>query len=85
MDKFQEIRRRAARAVSQHNAELHPNEVLPYGRYGGGLLTAHPIGLVIVVGLLFMGLVGMSEARWFFGGSMVLGGVIGFLLWLRHR
>ena len=34
-----------------------------------GLLTGHPIELVIVIGLLLMGLVGIPEARWFFGGS----------------
>jgi hypothetical protein len=63
----------------------HPNEVVPFGRYGGGLLTGHPIGLAIVVGTLVMGIVGMPEARWFFGGSLVLGSAVGFLLWLHHR
>jgi len=60
-------------------------EVIPYGRYGGGMLTGHPIGLVIVIGLLLMGFVGIPEARWFFGASLVLGGVCGFALWLKHR
>ena len=85
MDALKSTSRRGAREVPRHNAEPHPNEVLPYGRYGGGLFTGHPIGLVIVIGLLFMGLVGIPEARWFLGGSLVLGGVVGFLLWLRHR
>jgi hypothetical protein len=65
----------------------NPNriEVLPFGRYGGGLLTGHPIGLLIVFGMLAMGLVGMPEARWFFGGSLILGSGVGLLLWSRHR
>ena len=63
----------------------HPNEIPPFGRYGAGVLTGHPIGLVIVIGLLAMGLIGLPEARWFFGGSLVLGAGVCFLLWLRHR
>jgi hypothetical protein len=84
-DMLQDIRRRGGPGTSGHNSEPHLNEVLPYGRYGVGLLTGHPIGLVIVVGVIFMGLVGIPEARWFFGGSVVLGSIVGFLLWLRRR
>ena len=85
MEKLDDIQRRGARGAAPHNAEPNPNEVLPFGRYGGGLLTGHPIGLVIVVGLLLIGLVGIPEARWFFGGALVLDGVAGLLLWPRHR
>jgi hypothetical protein len=28
-------------------------------------LWSHPIGLVIVIGLLYLGFVGLPEARWF--------------------
>jgi hypothetical protein len=48
-------------------------------------LTGHPIGLVIVLGLLLMGLLGLPEYRLFFVGSLVLGGLLGLSLWLRHR
>lgn len=85
MNNRAEIRSRGARESAPHNAEPHPTQVLPFGRYGVGLLTGHPIGLVIVLGLLLMGLVGLPEFRWFFAGSLVLGGVCGFFLWLRHR
>ena len=68
-----------------HNAEPHPTKVMPFGRYGGGLLTGHPVGLVIVLGIVLMGLIGIPEARPFFAASAVLGGVFGVLLWLRHR
>ena len=31
--------------------------LVPFGPYGAGHWTAHPIGLVIVIGLVFMGLI----------------------------
>jgi hypothetical protein len=73
------------RQHAQRNAEPAPTLVVPFGVKGGGLLTGHPIGLVIVVGLLLMGLVGLPEARPFFIGSIGLGGIFGLILWLRHR
>ena len=85
MDPLKNIRRRVARGISPHNAEPSPNEVLPYGRYGGGLLTGHPIGLVIIIGLLLMGLLGLPEYRLFLVASLALGGLLGSFLWLRHR
>jgi len=63
----------------------HPTKVVPFGKYGGGLLTGHPIGLVIVIGLLFMGFVGLPEARWFFALAVPAGAICGLLMWLRHR
>ena len=85
MDPLKNFRRSGAREISPHNAEPNPNEVLPFGRYGGGLLTGHPIGLVIVIGLLLIGLLGLPEYRLFFAASLFLGGLAGFFLWLRHR
>ena len=73
------------RQLIQQNAEPDPVLVVPFGVKGGGLLTGHPIGLVIVLGLLLMGLVGLPEARPFFVGSVCLGSLFGFALWLRHR
>jgi hypothetical protein len=40
--------------------------VMPFGPYGGGQITSHPIGLVIVIGFIAMALVGIPEARGFF-------------------
>ena len=71
--------------AAQNNAEPPAAKVVPFGIHGGGLLTGHPIGLVIVVGMLCMGLLGIPEARLFFAASMCLGAVLGFALWLRHR
>ena len=75
------------RPVPKAPRDLLPNhtEVMPFGRYGAGLWTGHPIGLVIVVGLLLMGFVGFPEARWFLALTVPLGGICGFFLWLHHR
>jgi predicted lipid-binding transport protein (Tim44 family) len=62
-----------------------PATVRPYGLYGGGLLTGHPIGLLIAGALMLIALVKLPEARLFFAGSLILGTLIGFVLWLRHR
>ena len=75
------------RPVPKASRDLLPSltEVMPFGRYGAGLWTGHPIGLVIVVGLLLMGFVGLPEARLFLALTVPLGCVCGFFLWLRHR
>ena len=76
---------RGRREGVPHNAEPDPTKVVPFGRYGGGEWTAHPIGLVIVLGFLLMGLVGIPQFKWFFAGAPVLGSLCGLLLWLYHR
>ena len=76
---------RDRRKVVPHKAEPDPIKVVPFGRFGGGEWTAHPVGLVIVLGFLLMGLVGIPQFRWFFAGALVLGSLWGFLLWLYHR
>jgi hypothetical protein len=63
----------------------NPTQVVPFGRYGAGLWTGHPIGLVIVFCVLLMGFVGLPEARWFLAGTVPLGCLCGLFLWLRHR
>lgn len=68
-----------------HREEPSPSEVVPFGSYGGGQWTGHPIGLLIVAGLLLMGLVGVPEFRWFFVASLALGGILGLALWRLHR
>jgi hypothetical protein len=71
--------------IPARRSEPNPFEVIPFGRNGAGLLTSHPVGLVVVLGVLAMGLIGLPEARWFLAGAIVLGGVFGLFLWIRHR
>lgn len=68
-----------------HDLLPHPAKVIPFGRFGAGLWTGHPIELVIVVGLLVMGFVGLPEARGFLALTVPLGCVCGFFLCLHHR
>jgi hypothetical protein len=67
------------------NYDIEPTKVLPFGRYGVGLITEHPVGLVVAIGIILLGLEAMPEARWFLGGSVALGALIGFFLWLHRR
>lgn len=70
---------------SQEVSGPEPQHLVPYGPYGGGQMTAHSIGLVIVVGLLLMGLVATAELSLLILASAAGGAIVGFLLWLRHR
>jgi hypothetical protein len=67
------------------NDQIAPTTVIPFGRYGAGLITEHPVGILVTVGIILLGLEAMPEARWFLGGSVALGALIGFFLWLHHR
>jgi hypothetical protein len=71
--------------VARTNEDRHPLEVVPYGRFGAGLWTGHPIGLVIVTGLIVIGLVGIPAWRWFFGAAVILGSLVGYSLWHRRQ
>jgi len=63
----------------------NPTKVVPFGIYGAGLWTGHPIGLVIVFALLFIGFVGLPEYRVFLTLAIPAGAICGFFMWLRHR
>ena len=71
--------------VARTNEDRHPLEVVPYGRFGAGLWTGHPIGLFIVTGLVVIGLVGIPAWRWFFGATVILGSLVGYSLWRRQQ
>lgn len=71
--------------VARTNEDRHPLEVVPYGRFGAGVWTGHPIELVAVLGILLVGLVGIPAWRWFFGATLLVGGVAGYFLWRRNR
>jgi len=62
-----------------------PKHLVPFGPYGAGQWTAHPIGLVIVIGLVLMGLVSRTPVSDLMFFSLLGGAVVGMLLWLYHR
>jgi hypothetical protein len=73
-------------AIEKSSHDLPPpTKVVPFGIYGAGLWTGHPIGLVIVVALVFIGFVGLPEYRLFLALAVPSGAICGFVMWLRHR
>jgi len=69
----------------KHAPNPEPKHLVPFGPYGAGQWTAHPIGLVIVIGMLLMGLVSRTPVSFLLLASLLGGAIFGFLLWLRHR
>ena len=73
-------------AFQQDSRDLPPAaKLVPFGYYGGGLWTSHPIGLFIAVGLLTMGVIGLPEARWFLALAVTAGIICGISMWFYHR
>ena len=73
-------------ACEEESRDLPPAvKVVPFGNYGGGLWTSHPIGLFIAIGLLTMGVVGLPEARWFLALAVPAGILCGISMWFFHR
>lgn len=74
-------------------SNLRPKEVwtpeskhlVPFGPGGVGQWTAHPIGVVIVIGLVLMGLVSRTPVSGLMVYSLLGGAVVGVFLWLYHR
>jgi len=58
-------------------------EPAPFGRYVGGFSILHAIGLVVVAGMLFVGLISDSYFSPIFLSCLSGGILVG--LWLRHR
>jgi len=80
-----DIHRYTQRNRAPRDSDPHPSEVVPFGLYGAGIFTAHPVGLVVALGLIFMGLAVLPEVRLFFLCALPVGAVFGFFLWIRHR
>jgi hypothetical protein len=73
-----DIRRCRARGTAPHNSEPDPTEVIPFGRYGAGFLTGHPVGLVIVLGVLLIGFVGNQRHAGFSQALLVWAASVDF-------
>jgi hypothetical protein len=65
--------------------ELHPKDVVPFGKYGAGRFTGHPIGLFIALGIVLMALIGVPESRLFLAAALPLGAIFGLVLWKLHE
>jgi hypothetical protein len=70
--------------VPRTNEDRRAWEVVPYGKFGGGVWTGHPAGLIVVLGILIVGLVGIPAWRYFFGATVVVGGLVAYMLRRRH-
>jgi hypothetical protein len=66
------------------DSDPNPARVVPFGLNMVGLLTGHPVGLVVVAAVCFSAW-RLPEARWFTLYSVSLGAVVGLVLWLRGR
>ena len=65
--------------------ELQPKDVIPFGKYGAGRWTGHPIGAFITLGIIVVALVGIPESRYFLAAAIPLGAAFGFILWRMHQ
>ena len=70
---------------SKEHWSPEPKHLVPFGPYGGGQITPHPIGLVIVIGLLLMGWASRTPVSALLLASLAGGAIVGLFLWLRHR
>jgi hypothetical protein len=73
-----------AMRVAIHDSDPDPIDVRPYGRFGGGLFTAHPLGLVVATAIMFTAW-RLPEARWFSLASFPFGVLFGIALRFFHR
>jgi hypothetical protein len=49
------------------------------------IVTGSPAGAIVAIGLLVMGWIGLPEARPCLLGSVVLGILLGLILWWKYR
>jgi hypothetical protein len=61
------------------------DSVKPFGRYGVGVITEHPAGLLVISAVVLLTLETIPESRWFLAAALIVGGAFGFFLWLQHR
>jgi len=65
--------------------ELHPKDVVPFGKYGAGRWTGHPVGAFVVGGIVLIALIGVPESRYLLAGALPLGALLGYVLWKMHE
>ena len=70
--------------VRESPSDPIPARVLPFGHNCVGLLTGHPVGLLVVAAVCFTAW-RVPEARWFTLLSVPVGILVGLVLWFRNR
>ncbi len=65
--------------------EVQIKDLVPFGKYGAGRWTGHPIGAFISLGIVVIALVGVPESRYFLAAAVPLGATFGFILWRAHQ
>jgi hypothetical protein len=73
------------RRASNPGLELNHDDIRPFGRFGVGTITGHPVGLLVVAAVIFISIVALPEASLFLAASLPIGCLFGLFLWLRHR
>jgi len=61
------------------------DSVKPFGLYGVGAITEHPVGLLVILAVAILTFVTIPPAILFFFASGLVGALFGSFLWLRHR
>lgn len=64
---------------------LDETTVRPYGPSGVGILTEHPVGLLVIAAVILIAVMKLPPAGVFLVASVVVGAPFGFFLWLYHR
>ena len=57
----------------------------PLGKMGNMVITSSPVGGVLSVGMLIIIWVALPVVRPFLTAALIVGGIFGFGLWLKHR
>jgi hypothetical protein len=73
----------ATRAIRDAE-DVDPIDVKPFGTYGAGTFTPHPVGLVVAAAILFTAW-RIPAAQTFSILSLPVGILVGIALWMRHR
>jgi hypothetical protein len=71
--------------VPPSHDDRHTAEVVPYGKFGAGVWTGHPAGLIVVLGIMIVGLIGIPEWRYFFAATVLFGTLVGYFLLRSHH
>ena len=76
---------RADSKAQTSEPEIERQAVQPFGLSGVGVVTGHPVGLVLVAGVILITVEAIPASRWFVAAAVGAGIAFGGSLWLYHR